>query len=53
MTFEKLLQKSEEKGYQDILKLMEYMIIAGEADKIPELTKAETYLKEMLKKYNL
>lgn len=61
MTFEKLLQRTEEKGHregwqegqQKILKLIECMTGAGEAEKIPELTKDETFLEEMLKKYNL
>lgn len=61
MTFERLLQKSEEKGreeglkegQQKILKVMECMIASGEAEKIPELTKDETLLEQMLKKYNL
>ena len=61
MTFERLLQKSEEKGreeglkegQQKILKVMECMIASGEAEKIPELTKDETFLEQMLKKYNL
>ena len=65
MTFERLLQRTEEKGWQEglqegrqverqkMLKLMEYMVAAGEAEKLPELTKDETFLEEMLKKYNL
>lgn len=57
MTFERLLQKSEEKGREEgqqrILKVMECMIASGEAEKIPELTKDETFLEQMLKKYSL
>lgn len=65
MTFERLLRRTEEKGWQEglqegrqverqkMLMLMEYMVAAGEAEKLPELTKDETFLEEMLKKYNL
>lgn len=61
MTFEELLQDSEEKGKQEgkreerqkLLKLIGLMSEGGDAEYIPVLTKDEMLLEQMYKKYQL
>ena len=50
---QKGLQEGRQEGQNRLLKLMNSMVEAGEAEQLPRLSREPAFLQEMLKKYQL